>query len=69
MRRPDPIRMVWESDKQYLKALEKYCDELEKALGNTCDMLAIYDLANQFEMTRAPRSDEEWKEWSFNERK
>ena len=46
----------------YVLDLEAYCDELEKALDNACDMLETYDLANN-ELTRKKRSQKEWKEW------
>lgn len=74
-----PFEMPYE----YVEDIERYCYDLErrvknledaltdhiKALNNACDMLAIYDLANQYEMKRAPKSAEQWKEWAFNERK
>lgn len=43
-------------EEQYIKALEQYCDELEKALDWACEELELMSEAHYI-------SREEWKEW------
>lgn len=49
---------------EFIRDLEKYCNELEKALDKACDMLETYDLANE-DLTRKKHSQKEWKEWAL----
>lgn len=49
----------------YLKDLEKYCDELEKALDKVCEWVSgaeeTLNLYNEY------HTKEQWKEWALND--
>lgn len=50
----------------YIEALEKYCDQLEKAFDKACEMLADFDLETHHEDDEL-FSKEDWKEWCMED--